>query len=114
MLSFEGNILDTSSGTYTLPRNILEAIEIDGGIYVIYNSMEFKEDRADANLVRINESGENIWEADNPTGDVTDAYIGFDRIIKQGKGKIVAFNFSCFKCTINSETGKIINAKFTK
>lgn len=113
-LSFTGKNLSISDEVIELPYEIQDAIAVDGSIFVIYDSVGFPIDQAALNLVRINAKGEELWKAGNPKQSSTDAYTGFHRISKQGKGSISAFNFSGLYCVIDTENGRLINAKLTK
>ncbi|MDH5178080.1 MAG: hypothetical protein OEY07_00255 [Gammaproteobacteria bacterium] len=114
MPDFKEKTLVTSNGNINLPYNILDAIESDGALLVIYDYMEFPPNQPAHNLVRINEKGKQLWEAENPTGSQTDAYTNFIRTGKTLPGNIAANNFSGYYCIIDISNGKLINARFTK
>jgi hypothetical protein len=113
-LSFEEKTLVTNTGNLHLPHSILDAIESEGALLVIYDHMEFPKNQPAPNLVRIDEKGKQLWEAENPTGSQTDAYTKFNRTVKASPGNIAAYNFSGYYCVIDISNGKLIDAQFTK
>jgi len=115
MLCFSGNVLRIEGKDIELPYCILDATMIEGSILVIYDYMEFNKNNAASNLVRIDSEGNQIWVAENPTGQQTDAYTNFNREVKaQEINSLVANNFSGYYCSINLTDGKLLNAQFTK
>jgi len=117
MLKFNGKKLFTKEGELLLPYSILEAIEIDNVIIVIYDYMEFSNKKAAKNLVGLNTEGEQLWVARNPTGypgDSTDAYTGFCEGHKVSKGSIGVCNYTGIFCEIGVSNGVIRNKVITK
>ncbi len=89
---------------------ILDAIEFEDYVVVIFDYMEFPKHGVARNLFGFSREGKELWVAENPTTQSNDGYTNF---LKREKGLWVG-NFAGYSCLINPKTGKLIEAIFTK
>lgn len=89
---------------------VLEAIRLEDRIVVIHDYMAYPLGLPAPNLVAYSLNGERLWTADNLGGtSPTDAYVGF-----MEEEPLIVWNYDCFRCTIDPQTGKLLNSEFTK
>lgn len=90
-------------------KPILQAKRIKEKIFVIFDYMHFDQSRPAQNLTAFDLHGNELWKAENPTELKTDAYTNF----LEGEGLYVG-NFAGYSCHINPDSGRLIEAEFTK
>ncbi len=114
MISFNDNVLNKDGRDIVLKHAILDATEVEGEFFVIFDHMEFPKNEVAKNLVKIDSKGKEIWTAENPTNLQTDAYTNFCGTEKPKEGTVTVNNFAGYYCEINMANGKLENAEFTK
>lgn len=90
-------------------KHILQARRIGDRVMIIFDYMAFPNGRPAPNLVAYDLHQKELWTAENPDGGGADAYVNF---ISESPFK--AWNFSCFICTLDEATGKLVSKEFTK
>lgn len=90
-------------------KPILQAERMEEKVLVIFDYMHYDQTKSAQNLVAFDLGGKELWKAENPTEKRTDAYTNF----LNGEGLRVG-NFAGYTCNINLDTGKLIDAQFTK
>ncbi|KZX81778.1 hypothetical protein A3715_07265 [Oleiphilus sp. HI0009] len=114
MIEIQGNKIKHNGKDIELQFNVLEAIESDGNILVIFDYMQFPANEPANNLICIDTSGKKLWVAESPTTQNTNAYTNFMGTVKTEKGSVAVNNFTGYSCIICLSTGKLLNASFTK
>jgi len=114
MVQFHQSTIEINEKQFDLPYSILDAEEMGEFVYVIYDYMEFNKNSVANNLVCINQLGEVVWVAENPTNQSNDAYTNFMRIKLKGSEYIAVNNFVGVSCLIECSTGKCLKTEFTK
>ena len=80
-------------------------------ILKLFDWMDYPKDQATRNVEAYDHHGKRLWVieslGENPA---TDYYTD----ISSEDDKIHAFNFQCYDCIIDEETGKILDSYFTK
>lgn len=107
-LSFRGNLLSVCGNELSLPHKILDAGRFSSGIAVVFDYMEFDEERRCENLWAIDSSGNRLWVAEAPDSPAN-AYVNL-----VSSKPLKAWNFACFLCTLNPVSGRLVEAEFTK
>ena len=79
------------------------------GLFVVFDYMSFPKLQQAKNLMAYDLSQKLLWVAEHPTTDITDTYVEITQ-----EAPLKAWNFACFVCDIDIETGKLLHAKFTK
>ncbi len=90
-------------------KPVLQAERIGDRVLVIFDYMYYDQKKPAQNLVAFDLHGKELWKAENPTEMRTDAYTNF----LEGEGLRVG-NFAGYSCTIDLDSGKLIEAQFTK
>jgi hypothetical protein len=103
------NRVEWERGHLHFPIRPMEAIRLDDRILVIHDYMAYPQGRAAANLVAYSPGGEVLWIAENPGAGGADAYVNF-----VSESPLRVWNFACYVCTIDPESGKLVHAQFTK
>src|SRR5436305_1613888 len=97
-------------GHLDLSLRVLDAIRLGDRILVIHDYMAYPHGKPAPNLVAYSPSGERLWTADNLGGSgETDCYVSF-----MSEEPLVVWNFACFRCRIDPQTGKLLESEFTK
>ncbi|HRQ90673.1 MAG TPA: hypothetical protein PLA50_17905 [Bacteroidia bacterium] len=87
---------------------ILQARMIGNKVLIIFDYMAYPNVPPAPNLVAYDQNQKELWIAENPGGGAA-AYVNF---ISEEPLKV--WNFSCFICTLDPKTGKLLEAEFTK
>ena len=114
MIEFCGNTITIDGQSIELPNSILEALEVDNNIVVIFDYMEFPNNKEAQNLVCVNRLGQVLWVAESPSVQNTNAYTNFMSSADTVQGVIAVNNFAGYSCSVCLSTGKLVSAKFTK
>jgi hypothetical protein len=88
--------------------SVLDKVELDDLVLVIYDYMEFQKGEAQNNLIAYDKNGTKVWVAESP-GNRVSAYYKF-----VSTSPLVANSFCSHTCTINNSTGKLIKKVFYK
>lgn len=114
-LSFKGNTVEISNNvTLTTPFDIKNVWSVDKVNYIIV----LMDPNANLSVARFEniiaydkDSPSDIkWSVELPTSSGPDCYTEAEVI----EGTMSAFSFSCFRCVIDLETGRIISKSFSK
>lgn len=108
-LAIEGNDIVHPNGNIKAAYPVLEAREIDGRIVVLYDYMAFPRNMPSRNLFAYDARGKQLWRAEDIGFGATD---GYTNIISEIP--LVVGNFACFNCTIDINTGRVVDKTFTK
>ena len=106
---FEGEELIVSGKRFKMSFPIYDIAEYDDRIVVLFvysaddGIGQFK------NLIAVDREGNEIWKAEHPSTDSSSAYVKIDH-----GDPLVAWNFSGHKCSIDLDSGRIIDTVFTK
>lgn len=117
-ISHSGKTVTTGTAAWTVDYAVREAFEFDGKVIVLIDPDAYLADPgyprerrrgADAlrNLRAYDSFGSLVWEAELP--EPADYYY---RIVAHDP--LTALSFSCFRCRIDPESGRIVEAEFTK
>ena len=109
-LSFQDRGLTVSDSTWTLNRPVLDAIQQDDRVFVIFDYMSYPRGRPAKNLVCFDLAGRELWVvADNPIDHPTAAYTNF-----VAADPLTVGNFVGFTCVVDPLTGELLDSQFTK
>ena len=103
------NRVEWEGGSLEFPIRPMEAIRLDDLVLVIHDYMAYPRGQAAANLVAYSPAGNRVWVAENPNAGGADAYVNF-----MSESPLRVWNFACYVCTIDPQTGKLMDAQFTK
>ncbi len=109
-LTFEGRRLKIDDISIHLDYNIAETRIINDLAIVILKFDELApKHRQFQNCIALDKSGKQIWIAEHPTNQSADSYVNF-----MGTHDNRLWNFGCYVCSLDFNTGKLLNAEFTK
>lgn len=109
---FEENIVSINDQTWTVDYPIIDAKIKDDRVFLIFDQMAGPSWRQFQNLKAFDLEGNELWTAQHPTSTTSDYYVDFK---DEGEnGSLIVWNFACYICEIDPETGKLINSTFTK
>jgi hypothetical protein len=88
-----------------------EAIRLGERILVIhdYRAYSNTDPAKNRNLIAYSTAGQQLWVAENPSKSEADVFLSF-----VCDSPLQVWNYACFVCTIDPETGRLIDARFTK
>ena len=108
--SFHGRTLTIDGRSFEHPHAIRDVRVWQDRVFVIYDYTEFASDAPAANMVCVDAAGHQLWVAANPTEEnPVDAWLEF--LPHEPFG---IWNFACFACKFNPDTGSLTEIKFTK
>ena len=90
-------------------KPVLEWRRIGDKILVIYDYMDFPKNAPARNLFAYTESGELLWQGEAFSTLSTDASVSIISEIP-----LVVSNFAGYAVTYDIETGRVVDARFTK
>ena len=109
-LQFKDNFLIIDDYIFQLNHTIRDARLIENKAVVIFKYDDsVPRHKQFNNLQAFNQKGELIWIAEHPTTETADFYLEF---ISPESNKL--WNFRCFNCEIDFNSGKLIKVEFTK
>ena len=108
-LEINGDCIVHSHGRIKATHPVFEAREIEGRILVLYDYMAFPRGEPSRNLFAYDSTGKQLWRAEDIGAGATD---GYTVIISEAP--LVVGNFACFDCTLDINTGKVVEKTFTK
>ena len=94
---------------WDLDRPVLDVHQIGTKIVVVFDYMSFPKGEQAKNLMAYDLDQNLLWIAEHPTTEATDTYV---EIVEETPLK--AWNFACYFCEIDIETGRLLHAEFTK
>lgn len=88
--------------------NVLETLQFDSLLLVLYDWIAFPDANAINNLYAYDLEGERLWVAEaRYPGDF---FVG----VTSNNGQLIATTWRCFGCLLDLKTGKIMDSVFTK
>jgi hypothetical protein len=106
---FEGKDLIISKRRFQMDYPIKDIVEYDDLIVILYEYSSFEGVGQFSNLFAVDRDGNEIWRADHPTTDSSSAYV---RITSSDP--LVVSNFTSYQCTIDVNSGRIVDTVLTK
>lgn len=107
-LSVEGKYIIGNGVRIQATHSVLQAIQVNDRVYVIYDYMEFKQ-KPSRNLFAYDLTGKELWRAQDIGWEAVDGYTRFI-----AETPLTVYNFACFICIINEANGHVISTEFTK
>lgn len=111
-VSFKGTEVATGDSKWRVRWAIQQAAVIGERVIVLYDNMAGPRHEHFPNLEAFTPDGKSLWVAEHPIKTATDSYVSFS--VGSDPSVISANSFACFKCRIETATGKLIEAEFTK
>ena len=108
-ISFDGKRLTIADKSFELEYPIHDAVISRDRIIVLFEYMARREAGQFNNLIALDMDGNQIWVAEQPTTTSSDVYVEIGE-----KDPLIVGNFAGYRCTIDIDSGKILEAKFTK
>ena len=94
---------------WDLGRPVLDARQIGAKVIVVFDYMSFPKRQQAKNLMAYDLNRNLLWIAEHPTTEAADTYVN---IVDENPLK--AWNFACYVCEIDIDTGRLLHAQFTK
>jgi hypothetical protein len=95
--------------SWMVPYPVADARRIGDRIVVIYDYRSGPRHSAFHNVEAFDDAGRKLWTAELPGTGAANAYVEF-----MTENPLVIWSFTCFRCTMDPETGKLLDARFTK
>lgn len=109
-INFAGNTVFIGDKTVTLEYPVMSAFENKGRIFVLFDPDSFVESFGQFhNLIALDATGNKIWDAQLPTSTSGDRYYQLTSI-----EPLIADSIYSFTCTLDHESGRILNKEFYK
>ena len=108
-LSFEGRLVRVAGRTWEVAYDIADCQLVDGRVVVLFNDMAGPRHRQFRNLEAFDLDGRRLWTAEHPTSDTAASYVEF-----VDGPPLTVWNFACYVCRIDPESGRLVEKRFTK
>jgi hypothetical protein len=105
----EANRVEWEGAGFDVHIAATQALKLEDRVIVIHDYMAYPLNKAAPNLVAYSLTDELLWVAENPGKGATDAYTNFI-----SESPLIVGNFAGFNCTIETITGRLLHAEFTK
>ncbi len=109
-LAFDECTVQVGDDRWRLDRRIIDAVQHDGRVFVVFDYMAYPSGRPANNLVAYDLSGNELWVVgEHPIDDATAAYVNVIAVAPLTVG-----NFAGFNCVVDPSTGALLSSQFTK
>ena len=114
-VSFKNNTVTIEDHSWQASKPIVDAMCRNGVVLLIFDYLEYPENKVARNLEGYNEEGEHLWIAENPTDTPNEAYTEFlpdDEMQPGGANTVQVGDIAGFNCSIDITNGKLINVVY--
>jgi hypothetical protein len=103
------HLVSVGDSQWDLGRPVLDAHQVRDRIVIVFDYMSFPRHQQAKNLMAYDLNRNLLWVAEHPTKEIADTYVNIFE-----ETPLKASNFAGYLCEIDIETGKLLNAEFTK
>ena len=107
--TFSNDIVTVAGRSWAVPYPIIDLKQIEDRVFIIYDPSSGPGHGRFHNLEAFEVDGRRIWTAEQPVEEPSAVYLEF----REGDGLWV-WNFACYLCEIDPDTGRLLKARFTK
>jgi len=113
-IKFEGSTVTIGARSWDAGKPIVDAVYRNGVVLLIFDYLQYPENKAARNLEAFTASGERLWVAENPTDTPNEAYTEFlpDDMQTGDVETVSVGDLAGFSCSIDIATGKLINVVY--
>ncbi len=114
-ITFEKSTVNIDGKSWDAGKPIVDAICRNGVVLLIFDYMQYPENKVARNLEGYSESGEQLWVAENPTDTPNEAYTEFlpdDDMQPDSTATVQVGDMAGFNCSIDITNGKLINVVY--
>lgn len=108
-IEFQGSWVSAPLGPIEVGFPVLDARLVADTVLVLCDWMAFPKGMPARNLFAYSLAGEPLWRVRDIGMGAFDAYTDIT-----SESPLVAFNYACFACTIDPNTGEVTSKRFTK
>jgi len=108
-VTFFGSEVTVAGRTWRVPFPIVQALLAGERVLVLYDYMAGPRHRQFQNLEAFTLDGVRLWTAEHPTSTTPDAYVSIKSV-----SPLRVSNFASYDCTLDIETGRLLQSAFTK
>ena len=101
--------INVNGQIWDFEKSILDSAIIGDKVVVIFDYMEYPKNKHVRNFVAFDLYKNELWVGEHPTNEIIDAYTSITNT-----NPLQANNFASYSCTINIETGELLNKVFYK
>src|SRR5688572_1971950 len=106
-IAFSGS--EVTGRTWRVPYPIAQAVLAGERVLVLYDYMAGPRHRQFQNLEAFTLEGVRLWTAEHPTSTTADAYVSINSV-----SPLRASSFASYDCTLDVESGRLLESVFTK
>lgn len=114
-VTFENSTVTIDDHSWDAGKPIVDATHRNGVVLLIFDYVQYPENKVARNLEGFTETGERLWVAENPTDTPNEAYTEFlpDDDMQAGEVNTVTVgDLAGFSCSIDIANGKLINVVY--
>jgi hypothetical protein len=108
-VSFSGSEVIVAGRTWRVPYPVAQAVLVGERVVVLYDYKAGPRHKQFQNLEAFTFDGVRLWTAEHPTSTTADAYVRITSV-----SPLRVSSFASFDCTLDVESGRLLEAAFKK
>jgi hypothetical protein len=108
-ITFSGSHVTVAGRTWRVPYPVAQAVLAGEQVLILYDPMAGPRHRQFQNLEAFTLDGVRLWTAEHPTSTAADVYVSITSV-----SPLRAGSFAGYDCTLDVESGRLLQAAFTK
>ncbi len=108
-VTFSGSEVTVAGRTWRVPYPVAQALLAGERVLVLYDYMAGPRHRQFQNLEAFTLDGVRLWTAQHPTSTTADAYVSISSV-----SPLRVSSFASYDCTLDIESGRLLESAFTK
>jgi hypothetical protein len=114
-LQFQGNNVSVDSSSWTTDKPVVDGLIKGDVVLLIFDYTHYSDNKVARNLEGFTVDGKLLWIAENPVDTANEAYAEFIEEENNQSGNTVEVgDLAGFRCTVDINTGQLVNVVFTK
>ncbi|MCI0507454.1 MAG: hypothetical protein L0Z73_15275 [Gammaproteobacteria bacterium] len=112
-ITFKNSTVTIGGRSWDAGKPVVDALWKNGMVLLIFDYMQYPENKVARNLEGFSENGERLWIAENPTDTPNEAYTEFlPDDMQSGVDTVSVGDLAGFTCNVDITTGKLINVVY--
>lgn len=114
-LEFNGCNVTVDGYSWTTDKPVVDGFVKNGVVLLIFDYTHYPDNKVARNLEGFTLDGKSLWVAENPVDTANEAYAEFIEVENANEGTTVEVgDLAGFRCTIDVNTGQLVNVIFTE
>lgn len=110
--TFQGSTVSVGDESWNVSWPVRQVAYHGGRVLVLYDPMARDPNEHFPNIEAFTPSGAKLWVAEHPVRDAADSYLSLS--VGTDLSRFSARSFAGYLCRLDAETGRLVEAEFTK